>query len=356
MSDNKDIINGSSDDNKQRCLDHTTTYNNDGSDDKKDTCHRSKDREDSNADQLEKKISHHDSKERNRYQGDNNDYNKTEESRDHRLKNRKDRHHSRHNKSDSKHRDMKKSSKKRRRNDTSSESSSNSDEYNSDSDSDDNRRRRHDKEKKKKHESKKHKRDDDRLKDKKKKKKKHKKERKNGDRAASEYSTSATPTFGQYGIIKSSDMLKMQRSFEIWLSEVHGVHISSSNIPRYELQQYFDTYREDYNTATLPHIKYYNYDKWELEEHEKQKRELEQTGQNSSAIINDERNHAMEMQRIAKQKEEAALQLIAATMNTTKVKEMQHQKHLQTQMQMAFKIGDRETYRKIKDKLQPEEK
>ncbi len=210
--------------------------------------------------------------------------------------------------------------------------------------SDDDRRRRQHNEKKR------------RKKEKKSKHKKHKKERSRNESTISETATPAAPTFGQYGIIKSSDMSKMQRSFEIWLSEVHGVHLSSSNIPRYELQQYFDTYREDYNTATLPHMKYYNYDKWELEEFERQKREIEQTGQNSSAIINDERNHALEMQRIAKQKEQAALQFVAATMNSTKVEEMQQQKLLQTQMQMAFKMGDHETYRRIKEKLQPPEK
>ena len=279
-------------------------------------------------------------------------------SKDYSSKGRKGGHHSRH-RSDDKHHDKKKSSKKRHRNNDDnsysdnddSDNSSNSDEYNSYSDSDDDRRRRrHEKERKKKHESKKHKKGDDRSKDRKSKKKKHKKERRHDEK------TTTTPSFGQYGIIKASDITKMQRSFEIWLSEVHGIHMSSSNIPRYELQQYFDTYREDYNTATLPHIKYYNFDKWELEEYEKQKRELEQSGQNSSALFNDERNHAIAMQRIAKQKEEAALQLVAATMNTTKIKEMQHQKQLQSQMQMAFKMGDHETYRKIKEKLQPPDK
>ena len=282
-------------------------------------------------------------------------------SKDYSSKSRKSGHHSRH-RSDDKHHDKKKSSKKRHRknddnsyNDTDdSDNSSNSDEYSSYSDSDDDRRRRrHEKERKKKHENKKHKKGDDRSKDRKSKKKKHKKERRHDEKTTS---TTTTPSFGQYGIIKASDMTKMQRSFEIWLSEVHGIHMSSSNIPRYELQQYFDTYREDYNTATLPHIKYYNFDKWELEEYEKQKRELEQSGQNSSALFNDERNHAIAMQRIAKQKEEAALQLVAATMNTTKIKEMQHQKQLQSQMQMAFKMGDHETYRKIKEKLQPPDK
>jgi hypothetical protein len=167
---------------------------------------------------------------------------------------------------------------------------------------------------------------------------------------------SSTPIFGQFGILKASDMGKMQRSFEIWLSEVHGVHISSSNIPKYELQQYFDTYREDFNTATLPHIKYYNYDLWELEEHNRLRQKEAKQLSNSSTALEDERNHAKKLQVLAKQREQAAMHLVAASMNSSKVTAMQHQKQLQAQMQVAFKLGDSEAYRKLKEKLQPLEK
>jgi hypothetical protein len=181
------------------------------------------------------------------------------------------------------------------------------------------------------------------------------KRKKDKDRSRNEV-VSSTPIFGQFGILKASDMGKMQRSFEIWLSEVHGVHISSSNIPKYELQQYFDTYREDFNTATLPHIKYYNYDLWELEEHNRLRQKEAKQLSNSSTALEDERNHAKKLQVLAKQREQAAMHLVAASMNSSKVTAMQHQKQLQAQMQVAFKLGDSEAYRKLKEKLQPLEK
>ncbi len=40
---------------------------------------------------------------------------------------------------------------------------------------------------------------------------------------------------------------------------------------KWELQNYITEYMEDYNTATLPHIKYYNYDKWEMGEYQNNK-------------------------------------------------------------------------------------
>ena len=152
-------------------------------------------------------------------------------------------------------------------------------------------------------------------------------------------------------------MSKAQRSFEVWLSEIHGVHLSSSNVPKYELQQYFDTYREDFNTATLPHVKYYNYDKWELDEHNRlRQNEALKDNSASSAVLEDERNHANKLKLLARQKEQTAIQLVAASMNSSKIADMQQQKQLQAQMQVAFKTGDLETYRKLKEKLQPLDK
>jgi hypothetical protein len=227
------------------------------------------------------------------------------------------------------------------------------DDHNSDSDDDDTddsydrqRRERRREGKKKSHDKKKkkEKKRKDGSDDKKaKKKKKH-------DIVAS----ISTPTFGQYGILKASDMGKMQRSFEIWLSEVRGVHLSTSNVPKYELQEYFESYREDYNTATLPHVKYYNYDQWELDEHNNKR---QQGGDSRSATVgDDERHHAQELQRLARHKEQAAVQFVAATMNSTKIANMQHQLQLQAQMQVAYKMGDMVTYRKLKEKLQPPDK
>lgn len=255
-----------------------------------------------------------------------------------------------HRSTKSRHRSHRHKSKKRRRyeDDRSSEgySGSSSSSFSEDSCSDWHKKKRHRDEKK--HSKKKK----DRSKNDKKKKK-----RERGKNCERLKDISSTPTFGQYGILKASDMSKAQRSFEVWLSEIHGVHLSSSNVPKYELQQYFDTYREDFNTATLPHVKYYNYDKWELDEHNRlRQNEALKDNSASSAVLEDERNHANKLKLLARQKEQTAIQLVAASMNSSKIADMQQQKQLQAQMQVAFKTGDLETYRKLKEKLQPLDK
>lgn len=156
----------------------------------------------------------------------------------------------------------------------------------------------------------------------------------------------------------------MQRTFEVWLAEVKGVQ--NQQLPKWELTNYFDTYREDFNTATLPHVKYYDYDTWEMAEHEKKKQRAEQqqqsmatAGQGQQQRItlqqDDERAHAAHRQRVAAEKEAAAVRLTAATMSRDKVQDMLHQQQLRTQMQLAFKMGDKATYRKLKDKLEADE-
>lgn len=91
-----------------------------------------------------------------------------------------------------------------------------------------------------------------------KKHKKHKKEKKSKNQELLETATMAK--WGAYGIIKESDMHSKQEEFFAWLSEVKGV--SQDMCGRRELADYFSSFVEDYNTATLPSLKYYNMRKW----------------------------------------------------------------------------------------------
>ena len=132
-------------------------------------------------------------------------------------------------------------------------------------------------------------------------------------------------------------MHKKQRSFEVWLAEVKGIH--DFNGPRWELQNYFADYMEDYNTATLPHIKYYDYDDWEMKEYKKNQQQESSTAGMSSAQA-DEAKHRQEMRQRAEEKQKAGLQLLRQTMNADKVADMKHRAQLQSELEHAFKTGN----------------
>lgn len=265
------------------------------------------------------------------------------------------------------HRDRKRSSRRKRKRhhrhedeDDSSTGSSSEEETNDDSDSNDSsddrsrkkkkKRKYHDDDddrdrhkKKKKHSKKK--RDSKKKKDKKKsKKKKHHKEEVEGDNK-----DDGRPVFGKYGVIKLSDMPTKQRSFELWLEQVKG--LPAFNGPKWELQNYFKEYAEDYNTATLPHIKYYDYDKWEMDEYNRNK---QKAMADDAPASSKEALFQQEQRELSRHKQSAGFDLIKSTMNKEKIQEMKRQKQLQSEMAHAFKMGDHARYQQLKSRLERE--
>jgi hypothetical protein len=195
------------------------------------------------------------------------------------------------------------------------------------------RKSSHDHKKKKKKRSK-----EKRKKEKKSKKKKKKRSKDKGD-------IDEGPVFGKYGIIKLSDMPTKQRTFEMWLEQVKG--LPAFNGPKWELQNYFKEYAEDYNTATLPHIKYYDYDKWEMDEYNKNMAKAEASSSTEAAF-------QREQQAVARNKQTEGFNLVKTMMNKEKIEEMKRQKQLQSEMAHAFKTGDHQRYQQLKNRLERE--
>jgi hypothetical protein len=164
---------------------------------------------------------------------------------------------------------------------------------------------------------------------KKKKRKKHKKQEKDD----SSSSKQSQPSFGKYGILKREDFPRMQRALEVWLDEVKS--IAASVLSRRDLQNYFDEFREDFNTATMPHKKFYNFDAWEQAEWNKQ-----QASKHSNSKSDEQAHKAL------KRQEDASVKLDSQT-----IADMKHQSTLRTQMQVAFRTGDTETYERLRRRL-----
>ena len=117
---------------------------------------------------------------------------------------------------------------------------------------------------------------------------------------------------------------------------------------------------EDYNTATLPHIKYYDYLKWEMDEYNRKKREAHDKaaaagkgGEDHAAY--DELRHKEEMAKRAQEKKRNELRQVTAMMTKEKREEMKHQAQLRHEMAVAYKTGDEETRRRLQRRLEPEE-
>ena len=74
------------------------------------------------------------------------------------------------------------------------------------------------------------------------------------------HSLAATATWGKYGVLTHTDQYNKQAEFHAWLLEVKKTHREALN--RREEKDSWLQYMEDYNTATLPHDKYYDIEAW----------------------------------------------------------------------------------------------
>ena len=280
---------------------------------------------------------------------DSSDGRDRKRSRSSSSKKRKHKHKKHSNSSRRKHRDDSSSesqSKERRQQQQQEEASCSESSGDSTSTEEEDRKRR------KKHSKSKRKHKDH------KKERKHKKEKKRkveNDKERKDKEDDDVPVFGKFGILKASDFYKKQRSFEKWMEEIKGMpHFNGA---KWEQQKYFDEYREDYNTATLPHIKYYDFEKWEMEDYQKQQakqRELADSGKSSRQA--DEARHQLEQRKMAHHKQRADQNLILSMMSREKVQEMKRQQQLKAELEVAFKTGDQEKIKKLKAKLEPEPK
>mmetsp|Transcript_16300 Transcript_16300/g.36676 ORF Transcript_16300/g.36676 Transcript_16300/m.36676 type:complete len:131 (-) Transcript_16300:34-426(-) len=116
--------------------------------------------------------------------------------------------------------------------------------------------------------------------------------------------------------------------------------------------EYFKEFCEDFNTATMPHIKYYNYDKWEMDEYRRKQADLHSS---KSSAQSDEARHR-EMKKIEQEKlRQEDLARIRAGMNKEKIEEMKQQEFLKCELNVAYKTGDIEKRKKLQRKLEPED-
>ena len=114
----------------------------------------------------------------------------------------------------------------------------------------------------------------------------------------------------------------------------------------------FKDYCEDYNTATMPHEKYYNYEKWEMEEYMKKKKEAAAKG----GVISDEAKHLEKLRIQQEEKRRNEMDMVMSSMSRDKIEEMKRQKLIKQEMEHAYKVGDEEKRLRLQKRLEPEEK
>lgn len=121
---------------------------------------------------------------------------------------------------------------------------------------------------------------------------------------------------------------------------------------------------EDYNTATMPHHKFYNYEAWEMEEYRRQQEDARRKRQDDydagnvgPQAFNDEEAHRLERKREKLEKEQREFQLLRQqmVMDADKRMDMKKQSELRLELQQAHRRGDAATVKRLERLLAPEE-
>lgn len=119
-------------------------------------------------------------------------------------------------------------------------------------------------------------------------------------------------------------------------------------------QEHFDSFCEDYNTATMPSKKYYNIAAWHAKEMEKgRKRKKIETVERSSFDDEAERQREIAQARAARQ--EGLVKAMATSMKADEgiVADMREQEQARFKMRTAYATGDVDTARDLANTLDP---
>lgn len=220
------------------------------------------------------------------------------------------------------------------------------------------------KRKKKKKDKKKDKKKKKAKKDKKKKKKKDKKGKKGKKEKAGKKKKgkaqntlgSSSNQFGKFGVIKVEDFFNKKPEFLLWALEVKKEN--TDQMGQMMQRDLFKEFVEDYNTATMPHKKYYNVEAWDREM--SNKRQKKNTGDEMSAAakasltsFDDESARKEEFKHLQAKKQEQALndEVRKLRANKDKVQEMRNQDQLRTHMDQLNRQGNTKEAEKIAKRL-----
>jgi len=247
--------------------------------------------------------------------------------------------------------------RKRKKQDDRSDESESGESESSDSDDEGQKSKKHKRESKKKNHKKekhkKHKKESNRRE----KRKKEKRIRKEEERERTKKMHGFDDQFGRFGICKAEDMWSKRPEFAAWLLEVKKVDIE--HLASWEEKEHFKTYMEDFNTATLPHRKYYNLDKYHAEKQAKAEKKGVKYKAREMTTFNDEEARRREIEAERMRAREQAVANLKGAMQSKEgqrlVQDIKRQEELKLKQDMLFKTGNVEEAKKLAELLKPDE-
>eukprot|EP00891_Asterochloris_glomerata_P006242 jgi/Astpho2/6242/e_gw1.00088.64.1_t len=187
-------------------------------------------------------------------------------------------------------------------------------------------------------------------------------DREDRERERDRTSKKAKPTqdgksqFGKYGILRKSDLANKHSEFQAWAIEVKKANVEA--LPKWEEEELLAEFMEEFNTATLPHKKYYNLEVYERERAMKAAKRGAGTGDSEKTQFDDEAERRRELHRERADEQAERLRDAYNQLKYTaqdKVQDMREQDMLRMQMQIAYRTGDHDKASKLAERLKPDD-
>ena len=162
----------------------------------------------------------------------------------------------------------------------------------------------------------------------------------------------AQASFGKFGVVKAEDQWSKQPEFFAWLQECKSR--DPETLAKWEEKELFKEYAEDFNTATLPHAKYYDLQRW----HSTQAASGEAEGGQAAGVnftsLEEDRKRELQAER-ERAKDGSKRDLIEHMRLTGQLDGLREQQQLKAQLQLAAQTGDMAQVERLQKQLQPEE-
>ncbi|OEH76102.1 hypothetical protein cyc_04366 [Cyclospora cayetanensis] len=176
--------------------------------------------------------------------------------------------------------------------------------------------------------------------------------------------------WGRYGIIHDTDMWAKRPEFTLWLLEVKNRNIEELanwvlhrdflllgtpvSCLTAEEKRLFSDFAEDFNTATLPHKKYYNLELWEAEERMRQAQK--EPVHRERTEFNDEVLRMKEIRKLREERKQLATaqELQNLRRDRDKVMDMREQRLMATKVETLYKLGRNAEAEALAERLKPD--
>jgi hypothetical protein len=181
--------------------------------------------------------------------------------------------------------------------------------------------------------------------------------------SSSSSSTTAAPSksrhvvdqsdYGKYGIIHESDLGNRRQEFDAWLRDHKQVDPSSELKSKADTMRYFKDYMEDFNTASLPHEKYYDLHAYEFKRQRLEASQGRGRGAEDAGVdVCDDAIHKRQLANKARAQKVAEAYKALTSVDVAKMEAMKAQDLLRARQKQAYSMQDKETLKKITRKLE----